>query len=164
MRESEKRQVRNRVSDLVRGVRWRWRARLALRGLMWVVGLTAAVTFLAALGLERARFDAGTVVTLRALTWLTLIASTLWFLVRPLLRKVTDAQVAMYLEENEPSLENTVTSVLDEGSGSASPALTHRVTEIALEKARRVQYGRRIERGGLYRFGVIGALDWLPNS
>ena len=159
MRGSERRQVQNRISDIVRGVRWRWRARLLLRGLMWVVALTATVTFLAALALERARFDAGTVVALRTLTWITLVASTLWFLVRPLLRRVTDAQVAMYLEEHEPSLENSVTSVLDEGSGSASPALTHRVSEIALEQARRVQYGRRIERGGLYRFG--GALTAL---
>ena len=96
MRGSERRQVQNRISDIVRGVRWRWRARLLLRGLMWVVALTATVTFLAALALERARFDAGTVVALRTLTWITLVASTLWFLVRPLLRRVTDAQVAMY--------------------------------------------------------------------
>ncbi|MGB1842279.1 MAG: hypothetical protein ACPHWZ_14300, partial [Longimicrobiales bacterium] len=159
MRDSERRVVRDRMSDVVRGVRWRWRIRLALRGMVWVVGLTASVTFLAAFALEQARFAADTVVTLRALTWLTLIASTLWFLVRPLLRKVTDTQVALYLEEHEPTLDNAVTSVLDEGSGSASPALTDRVTEIALEKARRVNYGRRIERGGLYRFG--GALTAL---
>jgi len=159
MRDSERRVARDRMSDVVRGVRWRWRIRLALRGMVWVVGLTASVTFLAAFALEQARFAADTVVTLRALTWLTLIASTLWFLVRPLLRKVTDAQVALYLEEHEPTLDNAVTSVLDEGSGSASPALTDRVTEIALEKARRVNYGRRIERGGLYRFG--GALTAL---
>ncbi|MGB1656869.1 MAG: hypothetical protein ACPHO4_05935, partial [Longimicrobiales bacterium] len=159
MRDSEKRQVRSRMSDVVRGVRWRWRMRLALRGLVWILGLTASVTFLAAFALERARFAADTVVALRALTWVTLIASTLWFLVRPLLRKVTDAQVALYLEEHEPTLDNAITSVLDEGSGSASPALTHRVTEIALEEARRVHYGRRIERGGLYRFG--GALTAL---
>ena len=68
MRGSERRQVQNRISDIVRGVRWRWRARLLLRGLMWVVALTATVTFLAALALERARFDAGTVVALRTLT------------------------------------------------------------------------------------------------
>ena len=165
MRESEKRQVQNRISDVVRGVRWRWRMRLALRGLMWVVALTAGVTFLAAIGLERARFDADTVIALRVLTWFTLLASTMWFLVRPLRRKVTDAQVALYLEEHEPSLEHSLTSVLDEGSGSASPDLTHRVTEIALEKAHSVRYGRRIEQGGFYRFaGGLTALVVLALS
>ncbi len=165
MRESEKRQVQNRISDVVRGVRWRWRVRLALRGLMWVVGLTAGVTFLAVIGLERARFDADTVIALRVLTWFTLLVSTVWFLVRPLRRKVTDAQVALYLEEQEPSLEHSVTSVLDEGSGSASPDLTSRTAEIALEKARNVRYGRRIEQGGFYRFaGGLTALVVLALS
>ena len=159
MRDSEKRLTQHRILDVVRSVRWRWRARLALRGLVWVGAITGAVLVLSALGLERMRFSAEAVVWLRVLTWGTVAVSLLLFLVRPLLRKVTDAQVALYLEEHEPSLEHSVTSVLNEGSGMASPALSHRVTEIALEKARRVEYGRRVEQSGLYRFaGALSAL------
>ncbi|MEM7416967.1 MAG: DUF4175 family protein [Gemmatimonadota bacterium] len=162
MRDSERRQTQSRIHDVVRGVRWRWRARLALRGLVWVAGITGVVLFLSAVGLERARFSAEAVVWLRVLTWGTVLLSFLYFFVRPLFRKVTDAQVALYLEENEPSLEHAVTSVLDEGSGSASPDLTHRVTEIALERARAVDYGRRVEQSGLYRFtGALTALGVL---
>ncbi len=156
MRDSERRQTRNRIEDVVRGVRWRWRARLALRGLVQVVAVTAAVAFLSAITLERLRFAPQAVLWLRVLTWSTVAGSIGWFLVRPLLRKVTDAQVALYLEEHEPSLEYAITSVLDEGSRTASPDLTRRVSEIALERARSVQYGRRVEQSGLYRFG--GAL------
>ena len=133
--------------------------RLALRGLVWVATVTGAVVFLSALALEQLRFTAEAVVWLRVLTWGTVAVSFLFFLVRPLLQKVTDTQVALYLEENEPSLEHSVTSVLDEGSGTASPALAERVTEIALQKAKRVDYGRRVEQSRLYRFA--GALTGL---
>ena len=136
MRESDRRMARNRILDVVRSVRWRWRARLALRGFVWMAGLTGVVLVLSAFGLERLRFSEDAVFWLRVLTWSTLAFSFLVLFVRPLFRKVTDAQVALYLEEHEPSLEHSVTAVLDEGSRTASPALTHRVTEIALEKAR----------------------------
>ena len=159
MRDSERRQTRNRILNVVRSVRWRWRVRLALRGLVWVATVTGAVVFLSALALEQLRFTAEAVVWLRVLTWGTVAVSFLFFLVRPLLQRVTDTQAALYLEENEPSLEHAVTSVLNEGSGTASPALAERVTEIALEKAKRVDYGRQVEQSGLYR--LAGALTGL---
>ncbi len=162
MRESDRRLARNRILDVVRSVRWRWRARIALRGIVWVAGLTGLVAFLGALGLEQMRFSAEAVVWLRFVTWTTLAVSIFLFLVRPLMKRVTDAQVALYLEENEPSLEHSVVSVLHEGSNSASPDLVHRVAEIALEKASKVNYGRRVEQGGLYRFaGALTAVAVL---
>ena len=165
MRESDRRLAQNRVHDVVRGVRWRWRARLLLRGFAWVAGLTGAVVFLSAIGLERTRFSAEAVLWLRLLTWSTFAFSVFFFLIRPFLRRVTDTQVALYLEEHEPSLEHSVTSVLDEGSHTASPDLSYRVSEIALEKAKQVQYGRRVEQSGLYRFaGALTALVVLALS
>ena len=162
MRDSERRIARNRILDVLRSVRWRWRARIILRGLAWVVGLTGAVVFLSAIGLERLRYDPEAVVWLRVLTWGTFLVSFLWFLVRPLLVRVTDAQVALYLEEHEPSLEHSVVSALDAGGTWASPELTHRVTEMALDRARDVEYGRRVEQSGLYRFaGALTAVAVL---
>lgn len=165
MKDSDRRMARNRIIAVVRGVRWRWRARIFLRGLVWVAGLTGAVVFLSAIGLERMRFTPDAVVFLRFVTWSTLAVSTYIFLIRPLLVRVTDTQVALYLEEHEPSLEHSVVSVLEEGSSSASPALKERVAEIALEKARKVAYGRRVEQGGLYRFaGALTAVGVLAVS
>ncbi|MDH3422650.1 MAG: hypothetical protein OEN00_06635, partial [Gemmatimonadota bacterium] len=91
-RDSDKRLAQHRVLGVVRNVRWRWRARLVLRGLLWVGGLTGAVLFVSALGLERARFAAEWVVAFRFLTWGTLAVTTFLFLIRPLMRRVTDSQ------------------------------------------------------------------------
>ena len=89
MRDSDRRLARNRILDVLRSVKWRWRARIALRGLVWVGALTAGVMFLSAIGLERMRFDAEAVLWFRILTWGTFLGSTFFFLVRPLLVKVT---------------------------------------------------------------------------
>ena len=159
MRDSERRLARNRIFDVVRSVRWRWRTRQLLRGLVWVGGLTALVVFASAFALERLRFAPEWVIAFRYVTWGTLLVSAFIFLIRPLLKRVTDTQVALYLEEHEPSLEHSVVSALDEGQVSASPDLREKVFEVAAEKARRIEYGRRVEQGRLYKFaGALTAL------
>jgi hypothetical protein len=162
MRDSDRRIARNRILGVIRSVKWRWRTRIALRGLVWVAALTGGVVLLSAMGLERMRFDPEAVVWLRVATWGTFAISMIVFLIRPLLVRVTDTQVALYLEEHEPSLEHAVVSALDPGNRSVSPELAERVLEVAVEKARGVQYGRRVEQSGLYRFaGALTAVAVL---
>ena len=145
------------IRSLLRTVRRRWRLRLLLRGLAWTAGLTLAVAFLASAALEPMRFEAQAVTWARILTWGTLLVTAGWTLVRPLLRRVDDTKVALYLEEHEPSLDHTVVSALDAGGREdLSPALAARLREIAVERARRVDFGKRVEQSGLYRMG--GAL------
>jgi hypothetical protein len=145
---------RTRILEVVRSVKRRWRLRLILRGLTYALALTLAVTFFSSLALERLRFAPAAVVWLRVLTWGTLAVSVWVYLLRPLLRRVTDTQVALYLEEHEPSLEHAVVSALDaDEARHPSPALARRVVETALERARRVSYGRKVEQPRLYRFG-----------
>jgi chemotaxis protein histidine kinase CheA len=155
MRDSDRRMAQRRILDLVRGVRWRWRAKVVLSGLTWVGAISGAVLFLSAVGLEQMRFSVEAVFWFRVLTWGTLTLTSLWFLVRPLLRSPSDEQVALYLEEHEPSLEHAVVSALEAGN-SLSPALGQELVASALERAKKIQYGRRVEQSALYRFG--GAL------
>src|SRR5688572_13040189 len=159
MRDSDRRLARNRIFDVVRGVRWRWRTRQILRGLVWVGGLTGLVVFAGAFGLERVRFAPEWVIALRYLTWGTLLVSAFVFLVRPFRHRVSDAQVALYLEEHEPTLEHSVVSAMDEATTTISPALRERVVDVALERARHIEYGRRVEQGRLYK--LAGAFTGL---
>ena len=46
---------------------------------------------------------------------LAVLGLAFWFVVRPLLRRVTDEQVALYLEEHEPSLKASVLGALEAG-------------------------------------------------
>ena len=134
MKDSDRRMANNRLRELVSSVRWRWRTRIFLRGLTWVGVLSVAVLFLSAIGLEQMRFSADAVIWLRVLTWGTLALTTIWFIVRPLLRRVTEEQVALYLEEHDPTLQAAVLSALEEtkrgertGSPDYSPELVDRL-------------------------------------
>ena len=153
--------LHKRVLAMVRRIRRRWRTRIAIRGLAIVLGAGGVAFLLSVYGLEVARFSASSVVTFRVILWLVMAGLTARFLVWPLARRVSDEQAALYLEENEPSLEASVLAALETASGSnqASEALERGVVESALQRARDIDFGRRIEQKGLYR--ASGALAVL---
>ena len=146
------------VVRVVHGIRRRWRTRVAVRGMAMVLGASLVAFLISVYGLELFRFSAPAVVSLRILLWLTVAGLVARFLVWPLSRRVSDEQAALYLEENEPSLEASVISALEAGAGDAkaSEALERRLLDNALDRVRKVNDGRKIEQGGLYR--ASGAL------
>lgn len=150
--------LHDRVLVMVRRIRRRWRARIAIRGIAVVFGTGLVAFLLSVYGLEVARFSASSVVWFRWILWLAVAGLTVRFLVWPLARRVSDEQAALYLEENEPSLETSVLAALEATSGSdhTSDALERRLIENALKRAEGVDFGRRIEQKGLYR--ASGAL------
>ena len=105
---------RNDLVAVIRRVRNRWRLRIAMRGLAVVLAVGLAAFLISSYGLEFFRFSASAVIAFRGLTYLSLAGLTFWFLLRPLVRSVTDEQVALYLEEHDPSLEAAVLSALEE--------------------------------------------------
>ena len=82
--------------------------------------------------------------------------------VRPLLRSVTDEQVALYLEEHEPSLEAAIISAVEAerpGRPAQSPALVRKLVQNAVEKVRALEDGRRVERNPVRRYsGALGGV------
>ena len=143
-------------------VRRRWRMKLAVRGAVVVLLTGAVVFFAAAYGLQWARFSGTSIIAARVFLALALAASAGWFLVRPLRRRVTDEQVALYLEEHEPSLQATLVSAVESahsGRPFESSALVHRLIEQAVERCAQADAVRRVERQPLQRYGaVLGAV------
>ncbi len=129
-----------------------------MRGVAIVLGASLAAFLISVYGLELLRFSAPAVVSLQILLWLAVSGLVARFLAWPLARRVSDEQAALYLEENEPSLETAVLSALEAGGGSAntSEALEGRLVDNALDRARKIDYGRGIEQKGFYR--ASGAL------
>ena len=112
--------AREELITVIRQVRNRWRLKLLLRGgLIVIVGALAAVA-LASLGLQSYKFSPASVTTLRiAVFGAFALLLGLW-LVLPMRRRVNDIQVALYVEEHEPSLQAAILSAVDV-SGPASP-------------------------------------------
>jgi hypothetical protein len=149
--------------DVIRQVRRRWRMKLALRGALGVVGLGLVVLLLSAYGLESWRFTTGSIIAFRIILALAVAGLVGYLLVRPLMRSATDEQVALYLEEHEPSLQAAIISAVEAGRGQGglgySASLVRRLVQSAVEKCREIEGGRAVERPHVRRYGAtLGAI------
>ena len=156
---------RNEVFRVVRHVRNRWRLRVAVRGISVLIAAALGTFLASSYGLEVYRFSPTSIVTFRIVTYVVLIAAGWWLFIRPVSRRVSDEQVALYLEEHEPSLQAALLSAVEEtkkGDRAAgvnySPQIVRRVIESAVEKVRNVDMGRHVEQQQLKRSsGLLAA-------
>src|SRR5258706_10254970 len=141
---------RAELLEVIRSVRNRWRQRLMVRGAVLVVAGTLLALFLSASSLEALRFSPGAIISFRLIA-LAVFAALVWlFLVRPMRRQVTDTQVAMYLEEHDPTLEAAILSAIEATSGSIisqdhSPHLVDKLVEQAIDQCRHALAGHQVD-------------------
>ena len=151
--------VESDLIDIIRQVQRRWRMKLALRGAATVAALMVAVFLAAAFGLESSRFAPGAILTFRVVLPIALLVLIGLFFVRPLMRRVTDEQVALYLEEHEPSLQAEIISAVEASrQPGQQSALVKRLVDSAIEKCRALEEGRRVERRPLKTYAGVVAL------
>jgi hypothetical protein len=158
MSASHDARARARLLEVIGAVRRRWRMKVLLRGLLITCVAGLFLFLAAAYGLERANFSSGAVITFRLIAIASLLFLVVRFLVIPLRKRVTDEQVALYLEEHEPTLQNTFISALDTDNAAVSPALGRRTVEYAIERCREIDDGRRVDRQALHRFAAAVAI------
>src|SRR5438093_8474241 len=144
---------RSELVDVIRRVRNRWRLKLAMRGGVVVVAGTVLALLLSASGLESFRFSVPAIISFRIITVVIFVGLLFYGLVWPLRRRVTDAQVAMYLEECDPTLEAAIISAVEAtsngGSAAHSPRLVEKLVEQAMDQCRALDHGRTIERSSV---------------
>lgn len=148
---------RSELTGIIREIRKRWRLKLAARGAAFVVGGFVLTLLLSAYALETLKFSPGSIIAFRVAMVMILGALAGYFFVIPQWRRVTDEQVALYLEECEPSLETAILSALEaeKQSASHSPALARRLVEQAIERCGVIERGRRLEAQPLRRYAAV---------
>ena len=148
---------RSELVDVIHRVRNRWRLKLALRGAVIVVAGTLLALLLSASSLEALRFSPTAIITFRIVALLVFAGLVVIGFVQPLRRRVSDSQVALYLEESDPTLEAAILSAIESSSLSLesvdpnhrpSPRLVERLVDQAIEKCRAIENGIAIERAG----------------
>ena len=155
------RQRHAELVEIVGRVRRRWRLRLVLRGAAVMLGAALVVFLVSAFTLDRLAFSPVAVITARVLLAVAVIGLLIGFVLLPLRRRVSDEQVALYLEEHEPTLRSALIGALaaDAPASNLSPALARRTIETAVERCREVEGGLRIERQALRRAsGMLGGV------
>ena len=154
----------NDLVAAIHQVRRRWRYKLMLRGAVGVLGLGALALVLSAWGLESWRFAPGSIITFRILLAVAVAALVGWFIVRPLFWRVSDEQVALYLEEHEPSLQAEIVSAIEASRLAAtsdsphSQRLVARLVESAVDKVEAIDWGRNVERSRLRSYAATFAI------
>ena len=147
---------RAELVDVIRRIRNRWRLRLATRGAVVVFVGMVAVLLLSAASLENLKFSVPAIIGFRLLALAALAALVAYALV-PLKRQVTDTQVALYLEEHNPSLEAAILSAVESSATakeSQSQQLVERLVQQAIEQSRAVDHGMAIDRPRLKRHAI----------
>jgi hypothetical protein len=151
---------RAQLLEVVRQVRRRWRIKLALQGAVGFLLAGVAAIVAVAYALETLKFTPGAIFAFRIVTALVLAAAAAWFFARPLSRRVSDEQVALYLEEHEPTLDSAIVSAMEVSSqpGEWSPQLIEKLVEKAIERVHEIQEGERIEREPMRRYAWVAGV------
>jgi hypothetical protein len=110
------------LQSVIRAARRRWRLRVALHGAALAVAIALALLLVGALTVERLRYDPAAIIAARVLVALAVVVAIAWLLARPLMRRLPDDQVALYLEEHEPSLEMALLSAIEHRAGRVDSA------------------------------------------
>ncbi|MEQ1728032.1 MAG: DUF4175 family protein, partial [Vicinamibacterales bacterium] len=163
---------REELVAVIRRVRNRWRLKLALRGSVIVVAGTLLALLLSASSLEALRFSPTAIISFRLIALAVFAALVVIGFVLPLRRRVTDGQVALYLEEKDPSLQTAILSAIesvpaaDDSGRGPSPALVDKLVDQAIEKCHALEDGIVVERANLRRQlatlgGIVAAATLL---
>ena len=153
-----------RLLGIMRRVRNRWRLRLLLRGLALALIAVLATVLLASWGLDTVRYRPWAVIGLSGLTYAVLAYAFYRFLARPLWRRVTDEQVALYVQEHTGA-DAALVSAVEFGSpeqrtdnNEVSAQFVEKLVEEAVLRAPEFGFGTSVERSELRRMsGVLGA-------
>ena len=152
---------RDELRAVVTLVRRRWRLRAALRGAAIVLGVLVSWLVIGGFLLDAVRFSPTAILALRILGYLAVATVVAWHLIRPVIRKVTDEQVALYIEEHEPDLGTLVVSAVEQTRQAepAAPGLAEQIVADAVRRMHERQDGRPIDRRPIRQAGgVAGGL------
>src|SRR6185503_19289575 len=151
----------------IRTTRRRWRLKLLLRGLAVFLLAGFATVGVSVWALDRFHYGDVPVAVTRGLVWIALAALGVRFLVLPFLRRVSDRQVALYIEEHEPKLQAELLSAVELGAGAGSGRggvdepppgrLLDSLIERAIVSCQTLDWGASIDRPPLRRFSALAA-------
>src|SRR5215470_9684937 len=118
------------LMELLRRARSRRQLLLSLRGVAISLGVLAAVLLLTGWAAHRYRYNGAALIVLRIGALLIFLTTIYFSLLRPLLKRITDARLARLIEERTPGVEDRLVTAVEcanEEDSRISPALVNRL-------------------------------------
>ena len=146
----------------VKLVRRRWRTQNLVKGLSFFLASTIALLVLGVWGADLFGFRPAAVWLMRLITGGAGLFIGWRFLYVPLSRRITDVQIAQFIEEKYPKLEDRLVTAIEVGiRPGMSPGILDLLIRDALEKSSRVDFSVFTDRKRVLSFGLLGASSFL---
>src|SRR5919205_193989 len=165
----------NLLQDLLRRARARRQLLLSLRGVAISVGVVAVVLLLTGWVAHRYRYNGSALIVLRIGALLMVLATIYFALLRPLLKRISDARLARLIEEHSPGAEDRLVTAVEYSNNESriSPALVSRLYQDANSTSAMLDVGNVIRRSRLMMYGgaalaslliFAAVLKWGPKE
>jgi hypothetical protein len=130
---------------------------ISLRGVAISVGVVAVLVLLTGWTAHRYRYNGAALLTLRIGALLMVLATIYFALLRPLLKRISDARLARLIEEHSPGTEDRLVTAVEYSNGSneahISPAIVSRLYQDANSISSMLDVGNVIRRSRLLLYG-----------
>jgi hypothetical protein len=141
----------------IRAVRARRRTQVLVKGLSFFLVSAIALLALGIWGADLFGFKPAAVWCMRALAGGTILFAAWYFLCRPLLVRVSDVQIAQFIEERYPELEDRLVTAVEFGEQKIEPSsMIDLLIMDALDKSRRLDFSIFLNRRRLASFAALG--------
>src|ERR1043165_4887710 len=167
----------NLLDDLLRRARSRRQLLISLRGVAICVGAVAVLLLLTGWTAHRYRYNGGALLVLRIGGLLILLTTFYFALLRPLLKRISDARLARLIEEHSPGADDRLVTAVEYANGNnvshISPAIVSRLYQDANSLSGMLDVGNVIRRSRLLLYGgaalasllvFAGVLKWGPKE
>ncbi|HEX6718821.1 MAG TPA: DUF4175 family protein, partial [Pyrinomonadaceae bacterium] len=165
----------NVLNDLLRRARSRRQLLLSLRGVAITLGVVAALLLLTGWAAHRYRYNGSALLTLRIGALLMVLTTIYFALLRPLLKRISDARLARLIEEHHPGAEDRLVTAVEYSNSDSrtSPAIVHRLYQDANSVSAMLDVRNVIRRSRLMLYGgaalasllvFAGVLKWGPKE
>ena len=154
-------------------VRRRWRSQVAIKGISLFLASAIALLVLAVWGADLFGFKPAAVWLMRIVTGGAVVFVAWRFLYFPLSIRISDVQIAQYIEENNPQLEDRLVTAVEYGGNDRSPdSMIDLLIRDALDKTNKVDFSVFVNSRRLAGFGSLGIaslfvffalLNWGPS-
>jgi hypothetical protein len=157
----------------VRQVRRKWQTERLVKGISLFLAAAIAALVFGVWGADLFGFTPPAVWAARIVTAAAVLFVAWQFLWVPLRRRISDVQIAQYVEERYPHLEDRLVTAVEFGDGRGiSPGMLDLLIKDALDKTSRVDLSVFVNRRRVATYGAVGGaalaalvalLQWGPS-
>jgi hypothetical protein len=150
-----------RLLLLIRSVRRSWRLQSLARGIAILSTLAAGLLILGAWGADLLGFRPAAIWTVRLATGCALLFAALRLVYSPLRRRIPDVQVAQFIEERFPQLQDRLVTAVEFGGHASGSGMIDLVSRDALEVSGRFDLSVFAEKKKVISYCIVAVLSML---